>query len=174
MKLKISVLALTALLILGLSTSALAGNSFNFLGESNWTVNITESYPDPPMGVIPVPMYGAISKLGTNYYLFQGSIQIPDDGPFLLEGAGNIINGTLYLTLTTSQKHTDANRDTGVMHVELDPATLNGNFYEVGHDYNNTFNPRFSERFTGGTVTCNKTIPLNPSAEAAMQSLLLY
>ena len=82
-------------------------------------------------------MTGAISKLGTNYYLFQGSVQAPGDNPFFLSGGGNMVTlpgaqtQTLVLTLNTSQRHTDApqqnsNRDTGVMHVEINPANFSG------------------------------------------------
>lgn len=178
MKVKISVLALTAVLLMGLSTNALAVNSFNFLGESSWTVNQTESFPDPPQGILPIPMTGAISKLGPNYYLFQGCIQIPNDGPFLLAGSGNIIGSTLYLTLSTSQKHTDnpqqsSFRDSSVIHCELNVSDLSGTFYEVGHDFDRVSN-HFSERFAAGNLSAaNPFINLNPGSGAPVTSLLL-
>jgi len=177
MKVKISVLALIAMLFLCLTAPALASNSFNFLGETTWTVNQTESFPDGPQGILPVPMTGAISKLGPNYYLFQGYIQIPNDGPFFLAGSGNIIGSTLYLTLSSSQKHTDVQgqpsfRDTSVIHCELNVSDLSGSFYEVGHDYDRV-STHFSERFAAGTLTHSGPFPLSPSSTAPLMNLLL-
>ncbi len=163
--------------ILGLNISqALAGNSFNFLGETTWTVTINETYQNNvPIGTT-FTMTGAISKLGGNYYLFQGYVLNSGDGPFLLAGSGVLNGGVLYLTLNTSQQHTDSqtdsNRDTGVMHVQVDPSTLSGTFYEVGHDFDRVPHA-FSERFTAGTVTrTGQILPLTSSL-APQQMLLL-
>jgi hypothetical protein len=97
---------------------------------------------------------------------------MPGDGPFVLAGGGNLLNNKLYMTLTTSQLHSDNNRDTGVMHVEINPADLSGSFYEIGHDYDRgtTF---FSERFTAGTIIrTGAPINLNPSSTASLSLLL--
>jgi hypothetical protein len=181
---KISVLALTAVLFLGLTAPALAGNSFNFLGETTWTVTIAESFPDPPPPFT-ITMRGGISKLGpNNYYLFQGVVQLPpeaQDKPFFLSGGGTLVSmpgaqtSTLVLTLNTSQLHVDAgdssNRDTGVMHVEINPSNLSGTFYEVGHDFDRVHH-QFSERFTAGSLSTTAPFPLNPSATGSLGLLL--
>ena len=187
MKGKIAVLALIAVLVFGMNISnALAGNSFNFLGETAWKVHVTES-----TGQIPpdLDMTGAISKLGPNYYLFQGVVQMPEgiiDNPFFLSGGGTLVTlpgaqtQTLVLTLNTSQLHVDtvdpvsSNRDTGIMHVEINPSTMSGNFYEVGHDYDKTPGT-FDQRFSAGQVNFNGTLPypLSPSSTAPLMGLLL-
>jgi hypothetical protein len=180
MKVKISVLALTAMLFLGLTAAnALAGNSFNFLGQTTWTVTISERETGP-VTPFSITMTGAISKLGPNYYLFQGSVQIPDDNPFFLSGGGSLVTlhdaqtPTLVLTLNTSQLHTDFNRDTGIMHVEINPSNLNGTFYEVGHDFNRDPNSRsFSQRFTAGSLSTTAPFPLSPSSTGSLLPLLL-
>jgi hypothetical protein len=180
MKKKITVVALSALLILGLSAvNVFAGNSFNFLGETTWTVTVNERETGSVTPQV-ISMTGAISKLGTNYYLFQGSVQMQGDNPFIVAGGGSIVNGTLYLNLATTQKHTDnqdsgtnSYRDTGTMHVEItDLTNLSGTFYEVQHDFDRV-SKTFSEGFTAGTVSCDHPFPLNPSAGAATQMLLL-
>jgi hypothetical protein len=183
MKVKISVLALTALLFLGLSATAMAGNSFNFLGETTWTVTINERETGP-ITPFNITMTGAISKLGpNNYYLFQGVVQVPpeaQDKPFFLSGGGTMVTfpgaqtPTLVLTLNTSQLHVDSNRDTGVMHVEINPSNLSGTFYEVGHDFNRDPNSRsFSQRFTAGSLSTTAPFPLNPSSTGSLVPLLL-
>lgn len=157
MKARISVLVLTALLFLGMSNSAAqAGNSFNFLGETTWTATVNEDQSGP---ITPktLTMTGAISKLGPNYYLFQGVVQIPSpDNPLFLSGAGNLVNGILVLTLNTSQQHSDSSnkageRDLDTMHAELD-AALNGSFYSVEHGFDKV-SKNFTESFTGGILT---------------------
>jgi hypothetical protein len=171
MKGKIAVLALIGLFFCGMSTSnALAANSFNFLGEASWTITINESYPDSPPPFA-ITLKGAISRLAPNYYLFQGSVEIPQNNPFFLSGSGKILNGKLVLTLNTSQLHTGDSRDTGVMHVELNPSDLSGTFYEVGHDYNRA-QQEFMVRFTAGTISpATPFISLN--ATIVPQSMLL-
>jgi hypothetical protein len=173
----VSIMA-AAVFILGLNISqALAGNSFNFLGETTWTVTINETYNNNVTIGTTFPMTGAISKVGGNYYLFQGFVQNSGDGPFLLAGSGVLNGGVLYLTLNSSQQHTDSqtdsNRDTGVMHVQVDPSTLNGTFYEVGHDFDRVPHA-FSERFTAGTVTLTgQVLRLNSSIASPGMLLLL-
>jgi hypothetical protein len=54
----------------------------------------------------------------------------PDGNP-IGSGGGILVGNLLYLTLAHSQKHLSTNRETGVTHVELDKATLNGTFYQV-------------------------------------------
>jgi hypothetical protein len=181
MKVKISVLALIAMLFLGLTAAnALAANSFNFLGQATWTVTINEDETGP-ITRPSITMTGAISKLGPNYYLFQGVVPVPDDNPFFLAGAGTLVtlpggtNPTLVLTLNTSQLHTDSDRDTGVMHVEINPSDLSGTFYEVGHDFDTNNRPNgFSETYTAGTLgAAVPPINLNPGSLAPLSSLLL-
>lgn len=113
MKVKISVLALIAMLFLGLTAAnVLAANSFNFLGESTWTVTINER-EQGPITPFDITMTGAISKLGLNYYLFQGVVVPPgaQDNPFFLSGGGTLVTlpgaqtPALVLTLNTSQLH---------------------------------------------------------------------
>jgi hypothetical protein len=192
MRAKISLLVMIALLFLGMNGNALAANSFNFLGESIWTTTITETEKGlinpnvPPYTPYPtLTITGAISKLGSNYYLFQGVVQVEGDNPFFLGGAGTLVTlpdqtQKLVLTLNTSQRHvippppnqTMYSRDAGVMHVEINPADLSGTFYEVGHDYVN--NGGFSQRFSAGTLTrTGPMIPLTSSLAAPMSLLLL-
>jgi hypothetical protein len=180
MKGKMAVLALTLVLILGLSSSQVqAVSTPKYLGQGQWLVVIVQSSKSEMIGAS-FPVTGGITKVGDNYYLFQGYVADTGDNPFVLSGGGAIINNKLILTLGTSQDHSpDTWRDTGVMQVNLDTTAgqnyLNGTFHEVGHDYNTLGgqNP-FDQRFTGGTLTLTGgTIILNPGSLAPISSLLL-
>ncbi len=161
LKAKISVLALTAVLLLGMSGNALAVNSFNFLGETTWTVTVNEDQSGP---ITPktLPMTGAISKLGPNYYLFQGFVPIPADNPLFLAGEGTLVTlpgaqtQTLVLTLSNSQQHSDSSnkageRDLATVHVELNP-DLSGTLYVVEHGFDKV-SKNFTQSFTAGLLT---------------------
>ena len=55
--------------------------------------------------------------------------------------------------MTTTQNHPDGWRDTGINQTRLNLSTMQGTFYEIGHDYN-TLNGAFdNSRYTAGTVT---------------------
>lgn len=173
MRAKISVLALTTLLILGLSlTNALAANSVTYLGKTTWTATVTDSSgPHAAIGAT-FTITGGISKVGDEFYQFQGYVKPGDDGPFVVSGSGFMNGTTLEFTLSESQKHTDGWRDSGVMHVSIDRFSFDGTVYDIGHDFD-TSTRAFNERFTAGTLTCTGgAIPLG-QAQVAPQFLLL-
>ena len=159
MKRRILILALTALLLLGLSfASALAASSVTYLGMSTWTATITDDTDSGQLGAT-FSVTGGISKVGDEFYLFQGYVNPGNDGPFIMSGSGILIGNTLYFTLAESQQHTDSNRDGGVMHVEIDKTTQNGTFYDIGHDFDNSsrlFYQRFSRRESNRYGNLNK------------------
>ena len=153
---KIAVLALTALMILGLSVSnALAVNSFNYLGKTTWTATITDSTMAGQKGQ-KFTITGGISKVGGEFYIFQGYVTVAGDGPFVLSGSGYTnTTGALVFTLSGSQKHIGTNsawRDIGVMNVNINRITLNGTFFGISNDFN-TSTRLFDKWFTAGTLT---------------------
>lgn len=173
MRMKISVLALTALIILGLSASqALAVNSVTYLGKSTWTATITDDNKASKIG-LSFTITGGVSKVGDEFYLFQGYVTAGTDGPFVISGSGIMVGNTLIFTLAESQEHTGSNwRDSGVMHVSIDKPTLNGTFYDIGHDFDKGART-FDQRYTAGTLTrTGGPIPM-ASGLTAPQSLLL-
>ncbi len=172
MRQKIALLALAALLILGFSISnGLAANPVNYLGKTSWTATITDDTKPSKIGAF-FTITGGISKVGDEFYLFQGYVTIGTDGPFVISGSGFMMDTDLVFTLSESQKHTDDNWcDSGVMHVRVDKSTLNGTFYDIGHDFD-TSTRQFGERFTAGTLTrSGPPIPVNTSL-APLQLLL--
>jgi hypothetical protein len=180
MKGKMAVLALTLVLILGLSSSqAQAASTPQYLGQTTWTAYINQS-TDPENLNVSFPVTGGITKVGGNFYLFQGYVAPDGEKPFVLAGSGVIINNRLLLNLSTTQDHSPGSwRDTGMMQVNLDTAAgqnyLSGTFYEVGHDFNPSGGEEpFDQRFTGGTLTLSGLpINLNPGTMAPISSLLL-
>jgi hypothetical protein len=152
---KISVLGLSLSIILGLSAShSLAGSPVSYLGKTTWTITITDSTKQSDIGMS-ITVTGGISKVGDEFYLFQGYLIPPDDGPFVMTGSGFMTGNTLELTLRESQYHTSNTwRDGGVMHVSIDKTTLNGTVYDVGHDFNtDPADRRFDARYSAGTLT---------------------
>ncbi len=173
MKRRICVLTLTALLFLGLSIAqALAAGSVTYLGKTTWTATINDSTQAGQVGAT-FTITGGVSKVGDEFYLFQGYVTPSGDGPFIISGSGVLIGNTLFFTLTESQRHTDTWRDGGVMHVEIDKTSQGGTFYDIGHDFDTKSTSRaFDQRYTAGTLTlAGAPIPLG--ANLAPQQLLL-
>lgn len=175
MKRIISVLAVTAVLILGLGNGTVLGSYVNYLGKTTWNVTITDD-TDPDMIGANFTLTGGVSKVGDEFYLFQGYVTFASDGPIVLSGSGFLSGNTLYFTLCMSQGHTPGSvqatwRDGGVVHVSIDKTTQNGTFYDIGHDFD-TNTRTFRERFTAATMTrTGSPIPLG--ASLASQELLL-
>jgi hypothetical protein len=165
------VLAAVWLVILGAPSQGAA----QYLGQSTWTVSVTQN----EHGTVSesATMTGAVPHVGGAYYTMQGYANVHGDGPFILSGGGVLIGETLYLNLATAQLHTDNDwRDTGVMHVQLDKTTLNGTFYEVGHDFKLSSagpSPSFDTRFTAVTLTLTGARIVLSSNLAGPTSLLL-
>jgi hypothetical protein len=173
MKVKISVLALTLALIMGLNlSSAQATSTPTYLGKTTWTAKITDDTDSKKINIT-FTITGGITKVGDEFYLFQGYVIPEGDGPFVVSGSGFLNGNTLEFTLSESQWHTSESwRDSGVMHVSIDKTTQDGTFYDIGHDFDQSARV-FDQRFTAGTLTCNSPIPLASAATAATNLLLL-
>jgi len=146
-----------------------------YLGQSTWTISLTQNEDGPASGSATVT--AAITRMGGTYYTMQGCIILPDDGPVILAGGGVLIGETLYLNLIATQSHTGSTwRDTGVWQVQLNKTTINGTFYEVGHDFlTSSSGPsrNFGNHFNMGTITLTGTPIVLSSALAGPTSLLL-
>jgi hypothetical protein len=160
--------------LLFLAAPALAAPQY--LGETTWTLTIDHDKNgpvDPPQNYT---MQGCITHQGGAYYTVQTYLPGPDGSPIGC-GGGILVNGTLYLTLSHSQKHTGTVMETGVTHVELDQATLSGTFYQVARSFDTSTagaDPVFTDDFWSGTITCNgPVINLTPWASVSSTSLLL-
>ena len=155
MRTKISVLAISSLVILWLSAAnTLAGSPVNYLGKTTWTFTITDSTKHDDIGMS-LTVTGGISKVGDEFYLFQGYLVVPNDGPFVMSGSGFMSGNTLTFTCRASQSHTSSPwRDGGVVQLSIDKTTLNGTFYSIGYDFNTDPGDRiFDDRYSSGTLT---------------------
>jgi hypothetical protein len=147
------VMASVCLLILGVPGQ---GAAQQYLGETTWTVSITQNKHGTVSPPETFTFTGAVTRMGGTYYTVQGYATVPSDNPDIVSGGGVLIGNTVYLTLTHSLLHTDTNRDSAVLHLELDKATLNGTVYDVGHDFDTATegpSPVFSDHFSAGTLT---------------------
>lgn len=172
MKTRFLVLALTtALLILGLSIASALGASVNYLGKSTWTATIDYTTVS---GVTPGTKFtitGGISKVGDEFYLFQGYVTSDTDGPFVISGSGFLMANTLIFTCSESQQHAGVGRDSGVMHITINKTDMSGSFYDIGHDFD-TEQGTFNSRYSAGTLTLSGSpIPLKPLLIAPLMLL---
>ncbi|MEW6658595.1 MAG: hypothetical protein AB1424_08025 [Thermodesulfobacteriota bacterium] len=176
MKKKISVLTFAVLFILGLSiASPLDATLVNYLGKTTWLATITD-HTTPSMIGQTFTITGGVSKVGDEFYLFQGYVTFAADDPIVLSGSGFQTGNTLIFTMCMSQNHTTGStqqywRDGGVVRASMDKTSQDGTFYDIGHDFN-TSTRTFRERFTAATLTrTGSPIPLG--AGLAPQQLLL-
>jgi hypothetical protein len=173
MRKMIAVLALSSFIVLGLVTSNALAAGVNYLGKTTWTFTITDSTKQSDIGMSGT-VTGAISKVGDEFYLFQGYIILPDDGPVVMSGSGFMTGNTLEFTVSVSQYHTSNTwRDSSTGHLSLDRTTLNGTFYDIGHDFkSDPADRRLDDRYSTATLTrTGSAIPLNGSLAGV--SLLL-
>jgi hypothetical protein len=173
MRARIAVLAISSLIVLGLTSSNALAVSLNYLGKTTWTFTITDSTKQSDIGGS-ATVTGAISKVGDEFYLFQGYVILPDDGPVVMSGSGFMMGNTLEFTVSMSQNHTSNTwRDSSTGRLSLDRTTLNGTFYDIGHDFKtDPADRRFDGRYSAGTLTrSGPAIPLNASP-APLQLLL--
>ena len=164
MRTNITLLLVSSLIIMGLyAPNTLAGSPVNYLGKTTWTINITDSTQQSDIGMSGT-LTGGISKAGAEFYLFQGYIIVPNDGPVVMSGSGFMSGNTLTLTLCVSQFHTSNSwRDGSVLHISIDKTTLDGTFYEIGYDFNTDPDDRiFDNRYSAGTLTrTGPAVPFN-------------
>lgn len=113
------------------------------------TVTVRQTGPVAPQ-VYPIML--DVTNLGANTYSVVGSFRDIDQ-PFVVGGTASIIGGDLYFNMTTTQAHSDGWMDTAVHQARLNLSTMQGTFYEIGHDYN-TANGQFDvNRYSAGTVS---------------------
>jgi hypothetical protein len=124
----------------------------SYLGKVCLISTITARQTGPVTPQV-VPMLLDVTNLGANTYSVMGATTATGDQPFVVAGTATIIGGELYFNMTTTQSHASGWMDTGVNQTRLNLTTLQGTFYEIGHDFN-TANGQFdTSRYTAGTVS---------------------
>ena len=167
------IMGAVCLLLLGASSPGVA----QYLGETTWTLTITQDEHGPVTPPVTVTMKGCITRQGGAYYTVQTFVDPAPDGNPIGSGGGILVGDWLYLTLAHSQKHLSTERETGVTHVELDKATLNGTWYQVVRSFNTATageTPVFKDHYWAGTITCTgQVINLTLNTTGPMSLLLL-
>ena len=85
-----------------------------------------------------------------SHFTIWGKVKIPNE-PFYVGGTGILEGNNLTMNLTTSQKHTEGWRDSGIMQTKFNISTGLGSFYEIGHDFD-PVNRVFDQRYTAGIL----------------------
>jgi hypothetical protein len=154
---KISVLALTVMFILGMSTfQAQAASPLKYLGQTTWSILITEDTADPFMVGSTLTLTGGITKVGDNYYLFEGTTMYGSTR-LALSGGGVLVNSQLILSVTESGESPEGDKSNGVMHFTLNQSDLSGTMTDVEVGRVGT---GFGHSYLAGTVT--RTGPFIP------------
>ena len=179
MKVKISVLALTLVLILGAgSSSAQASSIPSYLGQTTWNLHITDDTLDPPMVSQTLTLTGGITRVGDNYYLFQGTMLfVTPAGTTLmvLSGGGALVNSQLILSVSESTQFEGAitDRGNGVMHFILNQTDLNGTITEVNILRLGTpTHPFFNGYFAGNLTRTGPMVPLTAALGGPLSLML--
>ena len=153
------------LLALVLMLAGIVSPSFaqspSFLGKYCWTVTITDS---TVIGLT-LPATRTITTnivdMGNGSYALTGYVLEPNDNPAIYGGAGHMLNGILYLNLNGSQSHLAPlqDRDTSVLHAEMNLGNFTGTFYEVGSDFNLGTRAADPMRYSAGNMALASTCP---------------
>jgi hypothetical protein len=165
---KISVLALTMMLILGMNPSQAQAAPL-YLGQTTWSILITEDTIDPFMVGTTLTLTGGITKVGGSYYLFQGTTMYGSTR-LVLSGGGILVNSQLILSVTESGESPEGDKSNGVMHFTLNQSNLSGTMTDVQKGRVGT---GFGQAYLAGTVTrTGPFIPLNLPPIGALMLLL--
>lgn len=148
------------MMLAGAASTALA-QSPTFLGKYCWTITIT----DTTVNGMTLPATRTITTnivdMGNGSYALTGYVLEPNDNPAIYGGVGHMLNGTLYLNLNGSQSHLAPlqDRDTSVLHAEMNLSNFTGTFYEVGSDFNLGTRTADSMRYTSGNMALASACP---------------
>jgi hypothetical protein len=157
MKGKISVLALTMVLLLGMDTSQVqSASALKYLGQTTWSILITDDTVDQFMIGTTITVTGGITKVGDNYYLFEGTTMYGTTR-LALAGGGVLVNSQLILSVSESAESAEGDRSNGVMHFTLNQSDLSGTMTDVQTGRVGT---GFGNSYLAGTVT--RTGPMIP------------
>jgi hypothetical protein len=159
-KMKISILALTLVIILGVGiSSAQEGPPLIYLGQTTWSLKITQDTVDSFMVGQKVTLKGGITRVGDGYYLFQGTM-LWGSTRKVLAGGGLLVGAKLMLSVNVSSKSAEGDCSNGVMHFILSQSNLNGSVTEVE---SGVIPPNgFGHNYIAGTLTrTGQMVPLN-------------
>jgi hypothetical protein len=165
------------LVSLGLSIlGAPAVVAAQYLGETTWTLTITQGKNGDVPAPVGVTTRGCITRMGGAYYTMQIYTDPPIPQNPIGFGGGVLIENQLYLTLDLSQVVGNG-QETGVIRAVLEKATLSGTFYQVSRSFDTATagpNPVFTDYFWAGTLNrIGPAINLTPGAMVGSTSLLL-
>lgn len=134
-------------------TELTTSNCYAAIKEGNycWNLKITENETGPvPTQTYLMKMHIAPIGNGTTASL-TGKVIVSDDNSPLLTGIATVSSTMISGNLVGTQIHTGTSRDTSIIRMNMNPTTLSGTFYEVGHDFDRG-NHTFDERFTAGRL----------------------
>ena len=116
------------------------------------TGKVTQTHEGPTSKTFTVKIHLAPAGNSTSHFTIWGKTVVAGDYPYYLGGTAILEGNILIMNLTTTQKHVDGWRDTGVMQARYNLVDNLGSFYEIGNDYNTKKLGQFDRRFSAGTL----------------------
>ena len=146
---------LLAVIALGIFFFSAGTASAQLLPQGNvcWTVQKTQDENGGTSKTFQMKLHLVRSADGKQITA-TGAVNVPNDNALFLTGTGSMVGTKIYMNLTETHFHKDTWRDTGILQAQMNATTLNGTFFEVGHDFNtDPANRQFDQRFSAGKIT---------------------
>ena len=121
-----------------------------FSGDICYSAHITQRETGPVNETFTFKLH--VTPLDATTCVAYALVSVSADNPAFVSGICRIGGGLIYLNLNETQAHKDGWRDTEIVQVKLNSATLNGAMYQIAHDFN-TKTRTFDEGYASGTLT---------------------
>jgi hypothetical protein len=143
-------IGLLAFLVVGLATAPPVSAAVP--ADLTLTGKVTQTHEGPASQTFTLKIHLAPAGNSSIHFTVWGKATVAGDYPFYVGGTGILEGNVLTMNLTTTQRHTDGWRDTGIMQARYNVVDYTGSFYEIGHDYNTKQLGEFDQRYSAGTL----------------------
>ena len=123
-----------------------------FEGDMCWTYRITQTEDGPANE--PILLKCHIKALDASTYIITGKVTVPSDNPAIFTGTATLMGTNIVMNLVLTQDHKVDWRDTGIIQMKIDAATLKGTAFGISQSFNRTTGLFDGEQdYASGTLT---------------------